>query len=296
MRIFASARSQSVRRTSLQNAQSRKQSLVAFAVAVALAAIPVSADAQELSPEEEMARKAQDPLGDVKALMTDNTIAFEAGPNEDDISYGFQLQPVYSMPKASYNMIARAVLPILGLEPGVVVPPIGGEPRPEDGSQWGLSDSLVQLFFSPKSDGAVKWGLGPQVSLKTQTSDRVAGPGWGGGLAGVIFGGSGNWAYGAIAMQHWGESFEILTLQPIVLYNFASRPGTYLGYNNSMTYDWRAKSDDAWTVPAGLTFGKTMLLASGNGLDLSVGIYSLAVWPQAAARWQLKLGVSYFFN
>jgi hypothetical protein len=29
----------------------------------------------------EFARKAQDPLGDVKALMTDNAIAFDGGPS-----------------------------------------------------------------------------------------------------------------------------------------------------------------------------------------------------------------------
>jgi hypothetical protein len=36
------------------------------------------------------ARKAQDPLGDVKALMTDNTIAFDGGPNEDT-SYSLRI-------------------------------------------------------------------------------------------------------------------------------------------------------------------------------------------------------------
>ena len=37
-----------------------------------------------------MAKKAQDPLADVKAIMTDNTIAFGGG-NDDDTSYGFQI-------------------------------------------------------------------------------------------------------------------------------------------------------------------------------------------------------------
>ena len=68
---------------------------------------------QELSQEEEMARKAADPLGEVKALMTDNTIAFKAGEDENDTTFGFQLQPAYSVPGSSkFNMIARAVIPI----------------------------------------------------------------------------------------------------------------------------------------------------------------------------------------
>jgi hypothetical protein len=40
---------------------------------------------------EELARKAQDPLGDVKAIMTDNTASF--GTADGDTSYGFQIQP-----------------------------------------------------------------------------------------------------------------------------------------------------------------------------------------------------------
>jgi hypothetical protein len=29
-------------------------------------------------------------------------------------------------------------------------------------------------------------------------------------------------------------------------------PGTYLGYNNSITYNWNAESDDRLTLPLGL--------------------------------------------
>ena len=38
-----------------------------------------STAAQNADALAEMARKAQDPLADVKAVMTDNTIAFEGG-------------------------------------------------------------------------------------------------------------------------------------------------------------------------------------------------------------------------
>ena len=114
---------------------------------------------------------AQDPLGDVKAIMTDNTIAFDGGEYGGDTSYGFQIQPVYAIENdTSFNMIARAVIPIIGVDPGVVLPPLGPEERPDEDDQWGLSDSIVQYFLSPKGDGAVKWGIGPQVSLKTPPS------------------------------------------------------------------------------------------------------------------------------
>ena len=270
---------------------------VSICAVILLSAAFSPAHGQDDDALAEFARKAQDPLGDVKALMTDNTIGFDGGPNEDT-SYGFQLQPVYAVDNESdWNIILRGIVPIAGLEPGVVVPPIGPEPRPPSGSTWGISDSIFQVFFSPKSDAAWKWGIGPQVSLKTRTSDRVAGAGWGGGLAGVVFGGVGNFALGVVAMQHWGQDdFEVATVQPIVYYNFASKPGYYLGYNNSLTYNRKASSGNKWQVPLGLTFGRTLLMGNGDGLDLSIGAYDLAKSPEGGHSWQLKFGISVFFN
>ena len=152
------------------------------------------------------------------------------------------------------------------------------------------------FIFSPKGDGSIKWGIGPQVSIKTHTSDRVAGPGWGGGVVAVIFGGAGNWALGAIGMQHWGEDdYSVGTLQLTALYNFESTPGMYLGYNNAMTFNWEASSGDKVTVPLGATFGRTLPLSGGAGIDLSVGAYRLVERPTNAPEWQLKFGISYFF-
>ena len=265
--------------------------------AVLLTAAATKSMAQDADALAEMARKAQDPLGNVQALMTDNTIAFDAGP-DDDTSYGFQLQPVYAIPNDSnWNMIARAVVPIMGFEPGVVIPPVGPDPRPPSGSSWGFGDSYFQYFFAPKSNSAWKWGVGPQVSLKTRSSSRQAGPGWGGGLAGVLFGAVGDWALGAIAMQHWGEDdFSVGTLQLIGMYNLPGLPGTYIGYNNSLTFNWDASSGNKLTLPLGATFGRTLLLGNGDGLDLSIGVYGLAEKPDNAPSWQLKFGISYFFN
>ena len=256
-----------------------------------------AASAQDDDALAELARKAQDPLGDVRALMTDNTIAFDGGP-DDDTSYVFQLQPVYAIQNETrFNMIARAILPVMGFEPGVVYPPIGPDPRPDTDNRWGLSDTVVQFFLSPKSDSSLKWGIGPQVSLKTHTGDRQAGPGWGGGLAAVLFSGVGNWALGAIGMQHYGEGdYSVGTLQLITMYNLEAIPGAYVGYNNALTFNWKASSGEVVTLPLGLTVGRTLLLGNGDGLDLSVGVYGLVARPSGAPDWQLKFGISYLFN
>jgi len=249
-----------------------------------------------MTPEEqaEALKKAQDPLADVKALMTDNTIAF--GTADDKTSYGFQLQPVYSIPTdMGFNFIARGVIPILGVQEGAGFPKLGSEPVGGSGLTWGISDIYLQGFFVPKTDSSLKFGFGPQVSLRTRTDPAVGGAGWGGGLAGVVFGFAGDLSYGAILGQHWGEdNFNLTTLQPIVMYNLESISGAYLGYNNSITYNWSAPERDAWQIPLGLTVGKTLLFQKGDMLDLSLGGYGMVAAPSGGADWQMKFGISYF--
>ena len=104
-------------------------------------------------------------------------------------------------------------------------------------------------------------------------------------------------APGVIGMQHWGQDdYSVGTLQAIAMYNFETIPGTYLGYNNSITYNPKASSGNKWQVPLGLTIGRTLLLGSGDGLDLSLGAYDLAETLNGGNSWQLKFGISYFFN
>ena len=56
-----------------------------------------------------------------------------------------------------------------------------------------------------------------------------------------------------------------------------------------------ATSGNTLTLPLGLTFGRTMALEGGRGLDLSIGAYHLTERPQDAPQWQLKFGISYFW-
>jgi hypothetical protein len=133
------------------------RNLIIYLIFCLFLAFPVLSHANaEADAAAEMARKAQDPLEDIKAIMTDNTVAFNGGPNKDT-SYGFQIQPVYAVLNDSgYNQIARAIIPVVGVEPGVQLPPLGSDPRPEDGSDFGLSDTIIQYFLSPKADSGIK--------------------------------------------------------------------------------------------------------------------------------------------
>ena len=140
----------------------------------------------------EMARKLQNPLATIKAIMTDNVIGFNTGTDKGT-SYGFQLQPVYAidLPNKGFTLIPRAVIPIVGLEPGTDTPITGenGNPTPSGSNRaWGLGDTVLQFFFAPHTKAEWKWGVGPQVSIPTHTDNDLRGPDWGAGIAGVVVG------------------------------------------------------------------------------------------------------------
>ncbi|WP_420337627.1 hypothetical protein [Roseibium sp.] len=244
-----------------------------------------------------LAKRAQDPLANVKALMTDNAVALRTGRGNDKPAYNFQLQPVYSIPTESWTFIPRGIIPIVGAPGSAGIPKLGTEPVAQGETKWGLGDSIFQLFMTPKTDGDFKIGFGPQVGLKTHTNKRSAGHGWGGGLVGIAFGNAGNLAYGGIVNHMWGEDgFSLSGVQPMIMYNFESIPGLYVGYNNSITYDWNAKAGDRWQVPLGAMIGKTIPIGTGGqALDLQLGAYGMAAKPTGGADAEVRFGVSMFF-
>lgn len=255
------------------------------------------ADDAEESADAAMARMLQDPLATVSLINTDNSANFGMGDDED-VGYSFMVQPVYSIPapELGVNFLPRAIIPIIGAPAGSDFPKLGEERQSRGGTTFGLSDIQAQLFVSPSGGEGLKWGVGPQISLRTRTDSKVAGPGWGAGPAGAIVGALGPWSFVMLAGNLWGQDgFNTGFFQPMVFYNFESLPGVYVGYNNAITADWNASSDNRYTVPVGLSFGKTFAFDGGYGLSLGTGAYAFPVKPDGGAEWQLKLGVTVVF-
>lgn len=271
-----------------------------FLILVVTCVFPLKAVAEDAA---EMARKMQNPLASIKAIMTDNTIGFNTGSDEGT-SYGFQIQPVYAIDfeEGGFTFIPRAVIPVTGLEPGTKTRFTGedGNPIPTTGTDrvWGLGDSILQFFFAPHSKQEWKWGMGPQLSVPTHTDDKLKGPDWGAGLSGVITGSiTDNLSFSGIIGNHWSfdGSFNVATIQPILFYNIASMPGAYVGYNASISADWNADSSNRWTVPLGITIGKTFSVGGGHAFDVSAGPYYNVERPEGAADWMLRFGLSWLF-
>jgi hypothetical protein len=246
----------------------------------------------------EMARKLQNPLANIKAMMTDNTIGFDTGTDEGT-SYSFQLQPIYAidLPDKGFTILPRAVIPIMGLEPGTYAPIIGS-PSSNTSDKWGVGDSMLQLFFAPHMESNWKWGFGPMFSMPTHTDNAFKGADWGAGAAGIIVGNiTPDLSLAGIVGNMWGDSgnFNSLSLQPMLYYNIPSKPGAAIAYNAMITANWEADNDNRWTVPLGLTYSQALDMGGGHGLELSMGPYYNVVRPEGAARWQLRFGVNWLF-
>lgn len=238
--------------------------------------------AEDCDAQCQAARKAQDPLAPITALLTDNAIGF--GPTEDNTNYNFQLQPVHTFEGADANVIVRGIVPIVGAPNGV------------SDTNWGFGDSIVQVFYKPNlnSDpGAFSVGFGPQVSFPTQTN-MVGGPEWGAGPVLVGFGSAGDLNYGGVVGHLWGQDdFSLSTINLILLYNTKIFGGSYFGYNNNIFYDWNARSNSRLTLPLGLTAGKAFILDDGAVIDAQIGAYGLADRPSGGSDWQLKFALSF---
>lgn len=250
----------------------------------------------------EMAKKLQNPLANIKAIMTDNTIGYNTGDDEGT-SYGFQIQPVYAIDfeDSGFTFIPRAVIPVTGLEPGTKTRFTGedGEATPEgSGRVWGLGDSILQFFFAPHSKKEWKWGIGPQLSVPTHTDDALKGPDWGAGFSAVVTGNiTDQLSFSGIVGNQWSfdGDFNVASIQPIFFYNIDTIPGAYVGYNATISADWNADNNNRWTVPLGVTVGRTFSVGDGHAFDLSAGPYYNVERPDGAADWMLRFGLSWLF-
>lgn len=259
--------------------QGKRFMLGGLALAFALAA-PALAQEEDCDEACQAARKAQDPLAPITALLTDNTIGF--GPSSDNTTYNYQLQPVYTIEGERANVILRGLIPYVGAPDGA------------GGTDYGWSDALIQAFYVPEVEpGTFKLGYGLQASFDT-SEDGFEGPGNGLGVALVGFQFVGDLAYGGVVGHLWGEDdFSVTTLQPILFYNLDDfLGGSYIGYSNTWSYNW---DTDDWTIPVGATFGKTFLVGdSGHAVDFNMGVYPLIQTPDGGNDWQLKFAVSWF--
>ena len=256
---------------------------------IAISAGIASPARAEMSAEE-LAKLTQNPVGNLVSVPFQNNINFNTGPR-DDTQNILNIQPVIPVTlNSDWNLITRTILPIV-TQPGF---------RPSESSTSGTGDLQFNTFLSPAVPKGVIWGAGAIVQAPTNSSDRLGNDRWGLGPTAVILRlekGS-PWVYGALVNNVWSvgsasdPSYNNFLLQPFVNYNFPG--GTYLTSAPIVTANWKADSNQQWTVPLGGGIGHIFHLGK-LPMNTQLSAYSNVVHPDNGPDWQLRVQMQFLF-
>ncbi|HTN48141.1 MAG TPA: transporter [Burkholderiaceae bacterium] len=260
-------------------------------LALSIAWLAGTGAAAEMSSEE-LAKLAQNPVGNLVSVPFQNNTNFNVGPLNGTQNI-LNIQPVYPIElNQNWNLITRTILPLIW-QP---------EFAPGQGSQFGLGDLQLSGFLSPSQPGpgGLIWGVGAIAQIPTDTND-LGNKNWGLGPTAVILKleKGDPWVYGVLVNNVWslsssqkGGAYSNFLMQPFLNYNFAG--GTYLTSSPIITADWKADSSQRWTVPLGLGVGHIFHLGR-LPVNTQFGGYYNVVHPDNGANWQLRVQVQVMF-
>jgi hypothetical protein len=264
----------------------RKSSALLF-VAGCLAAACAHA---ELSAEE-LAKLAQNPVGNLISVPIQNNANLNFGPEKgtQDI---LNVQPVIPFHVSEdWNIITRTILPFVWL------PPLS----PGDSRTSGISDVQVSAFLSPANPGKTIWGVGAIAQAPTHSNHRLGNDHWGAGPTFVVLHlEKGNpWVYGVLVNNVWSlgggngdASYNNGLIQPFINYNLPG--GTYLTTSPVVTVDWKAEGSQRWTVPIGGGIGRIFHFGK-LPVNMQIGAYYNVARPDDAANWQIRAQAQFMF-
>src|SRR5664279_3077790 len=122
----------------------------------------------ELSAEE-LAKLAQNPVGNLISLPFQNNTNLNFGPEKGTQNI-LNIQPVIPISvDKDWNIITRTILPVISM-PAL---------SPDIGSTNGIGDIVLTAFLSPANPGEWIWGAGPVVQIPTNSTAELGNKNWG---------------------------------------------------------------------------------------------------------------------
>jgi hypothetical protein len=240
-----------------------------------------------------LAKKLQNPIGDLYSFPVQNNINFNYGPNKGTQDL-LNIQPVIPIHlNEDWNLITRTILPLVwqpSLQPAQTVP-------------FGAGPTTFSAFLSPsKPVNGWLWAVGPVVQLPTISDKTLGSNVWGGGPTAAVVYMKGPWVAGALVNNVWsfggtsgygGTRYNTFLMQPFANYNFGG--GWYVGSAPIITANWLTTGDHAWTLPVGAQFGRVVKIGGKLPVNLLLGAYYNALRPQFGPTWQLRMQVTLIF-
>jgi hypothetical protein len=262
--------------------------------APAQSAAPATApDAASAEDATALAKKLQNPIGDLYSFPFQNNTNFNTGPNKgtQDI---LNVQPVIPVHiNDDWTIITRTILPLIwqpSLQPARTVP-------------FGTGPTTFSAFLSPANPvNGWLWGIGPAIQVPTISSATLGSNVWGAGPTGVLVYMKGPWVAGVLANNVWsfggtsepgGTKYNMFLVQPFVNYNFGE--GWYVGTSPIITANWLTSGNNAWTLPLGGNVGRVVKIGGKLPVNFSIGAYYNALRPEYGSTWQLRTQVTLIF-
>jgi hypothetical protein len=217
-----------------------------------IATAPAWADAAD---DADLAQELTNPIADLMTVPIQMNFDRDIGPGDDGTKITTNVQPVIPFDiSEDWNLITRTIMPVIHQD----------DVFPGEGSQFGLGDINLSLFFSPKqpSAGGLTWGVGPVFLLPTATDSLLGGEKWGAGPAAIGLVLRGPWTIGILANHIWSfagdddrPDINNTFMQPFVAYTWPSAWTASLQTETS--YNWETEQ---WSVPVNVALSKLVML------------------------------------
>jgi len=267
-----------------------------FVLSFFIAVSPVWAQSTEakgtgnepLSGDAELAQELSNPLADLMTIPIQMNYDRDIGPLDDGWKLQTNIQPVIPFQlNEEWNLISRTIMPVIYQD----------DIAPGAGSQFGLGDINLSLFFSPKkpTSGGLIWGIGPVLLLPTATDSLLGAKKWGAGPTAVALTMRGPWTLGLLANHIWSfagdsdrQDISNTFLQPFAAYTWPS--AWTVSVQSETTYNWEIEK---WSIPINVAVSK--LVRWGKlPVSLQAGVGYWVESPEAGPEgWRFRLQANF---
>jgi len=246
--------------------------------------------AQAEMSAEELAKLAQNPVGNLISVPFQNNTNLNVGPLDANQNI-LNIQPVIPLHVSTdWNIITRTIIPVIS-QPAFY---------PGGSRINGIGPIQISAFLSPaEPSGGTIWGIGAVTQAPTATNDVLGSSKWGLGPTFVILKlEKGNpWVYGVLVNNIWsvgygGGSYNNFLMQPFLNYNFDS--GLYLTSSPIITANFNSSSGNVWTIPAGGGIGKIFHFGR-LPVNTQLGAYYNVARPELAGNWTIRAQIQFMF-
>jgi len=203
------------------------------------------------SGDADLAQQLSNPIADLITVPIQMNYDQDIGPLNDGWKLLTNIQPVIPFTvNENWNLITRTIMPVISQK----------DILPGSGSDFGLGDINMSLFFSPKepTSAGLIWGVGPVLLFPTATETLLGGEKWGAGPAVVALTMRGKWTLGLLANHLWSyagdsdrQDISNTFLQPFVAYTWPNA-WTFSVQTESI-YNWETEN---WSVPFNIAIAK----------------------------------------